>query len=181
MLKKLFKRDKKTPEPVALQPSEDKVSVLFVCMANICRSPTAQGVFTRLVEEAGLNDEIEIDSAGTISQYAGKPPDRRAQAAASERGYDLSTFRSRLVSKNDCSGFDYIIVMDETNLLDVRSICPKSCWRKIHLFMDFAPGQAGQDVPDPFAGDADDFDLVLDLAERGAAGLLAHIRENYEL
>jgi len=178
LLKKLFKRHKEETVE-ALEPSPDKISVLFVCMANICRSPTAQGVFSRLVEEQGLSDKIEIDSAGTITQYAGKPPDQRAQAAAEERGYDLSAFRARLVRKADCSGFDHIIVMDDTNLLDVRSICPRDCWPKIHLFMDYVPGKAGQDVPDPFSGDEEDFDLVLDLSEQAAAGLLAHIRKQH--
>ena len=176
MFAKLFKREKQ-PAGTALQPSGDKVSVLFVCMANICRSPTSEGVFTQMVATSDLADKIEIDSAGTISQYAGKPPDYRAQNAADERGYDLSMFRSRPVEKNDCSGFDHIIVMDETNLLDVRSVCPKACWHKIQRFMNFVPGKAGQDVPDPFTGDTDDFDLVLDLAEQAAAGLLAHIRQ----
>ena len=178
MLTKLFKREKPS---FALQPSEDKVSVLFVCMANICRSPTSQGVFAKLIEANDLTDEIEIDSAGTISQYAGKPPDHRAQAAAEERGYDLSAFRSRLVESGDCEGFDYIIVMDETNLLDVRSVCPKSCWHRIHMFMDFVPGHAGQDVPDPFSGDSEDFDRVLDLAEQASEGLLAHIRKTHSI
>lgn len=180
MFAKLFKREKETAVS-ALKPSEDKISVLFVCMANICRSPTSEGVFTQLVESNNLSDQIEIDSAGTISQYAGKPPDYRAQNAADERGYDLSMFRSRQVQKTDCTGFDHIIVMDDSNLLDVRSVCPKSCWPKIQLFMDYVPGKAGHDVPDPFTGESDDFDLVLDMAEQAAAGLLAHIRQVNEI
>jgi protein-tyrosine phosphatase len=158
------------------------VSVLFVCMGNICRSPTAQGVFSRLVEEAGLSDKIGIDSAGTLAYHVGKPPDPRAQNAANERGYDLSDFRARQVGGADCTLFDYILVMDETNMLDVSSVVPKSCWQKLHLFLDFDPaGRKGREVPDPYSGGANDFKRVLDLVEKAATGLLDHIRKTHDL
>ena len=183
----LFRRSKKKQAEMPKQdPAElvegKKVSILFVCMGNICRSPTAQGVFSRLVEEAGLSDVIGIDSAGTVSFHVGSPPDARAQRAASERGYDLSDYRARLVEGRDCELFDYILVMDETNLLDVRGVVPQSCWHKIHMFLDFDPsGRKGREVPDPYSGGANDFERVLDLVERAAAGLLEHVRTTHNL
>ncbi len=183
----LFRRSKQkknidTPTDPATLVEGKSVSILFVCMGNICRSPTAQGVFSRLVKEAGLDDKIGIDSAGTISYHVGRPPDSRAQNAAKERGYDLSEYRARLVDASDCGHFDYILVMDETNMLDVRSVLPKSCWGKLHLFLDFDPtGRKGREVPDPYSGGANDFERVLDLVERAAAGLLEHIRKTHEL
>jgi protein-tyrosine phosphatase len=183
----LFRRSRnKKNLDVPTDPSElvegKAVSILFVCMGNICRSPTAQGVFARLVEEAGLTDQIGIDSAGTLSYHVGKPPDSRAQNAAKERGYDLSDFRARLVETKDCERFDYILVMDETNMLDVRSVVPKSCWHKLHLFLDFdSTGRKGREVPDPYSGGANDFERVLDLVERAAAGLLEQVRKTHDL
>ena len=183
----LFRRSKKKqPEVEQQDPAElvegKKVSILFVCMGNICRSPTAQGVFSRLVEEAGLSDVIGIDSAGTVSFHVGRPPDARAQRAASERGYNLSEYRARLVNARDCELFDYILVMDETNMLDVRSMIPQSCWNKLHMFLDFDPsGRKGREVPDPYSGGSDDFERVLNLVERAAVGLLEHIRKAHGL
>jgi protein-tyrosine phosphatase len=181
----LFRRAKKKAEPPP-DPAElvagRKVSVLFVCMGNICRSPTAQGVFMHLVREQGLEELIGIDSAGTVSYHVGRSPDSRAQKAAGSRGYDLSEFRARLVSPTDCELFDYIVVMDETNMLDVRSVVPKSCWEKIHLFMDFdQSGRKGREVPDPYSGGANDFERVLDLVEKAASGLLNHIKTAHSL
>ncbi len=183
----LFRRSKSkknldTPIDPATLVEGKTVSVLFVCMGNICRSPTAQGVFSRLVNEAGLEDKIGIDSAGTISYHVGRPPDSRAQTAAKERGYDLSEYRARLVEAIDCERFDYILVMDETNMLDVRSVVPKSCWGKLRLFLDFDPaGRKGREVPDPYSGGANDFERVLDLVEKAAAGLLDHMRKTHNL
>lgn len=183
----LFRRTKKKKYDVIKQDIDaivdgKKVSILFVCMGNICRSPTAQGVFARLVKEAGFEEAIGIDSAGTISYHVGRPPDARAQEAAEARGYDLSEFRARLVEPKDCERFDYILVMDETNMLDVRSMLPKSCWDKLHMFLDFdTSGRKGREVPDPYSGGADDFQRVLDLVERAAAGLLSHVRNAHNL
>jgi len=177
VLQKFLK--KKTKEPVEM-PRKD-VSVLFVCMGNICRSPTAQGVFTQQIQAAGLEDKIAIDSAGTVPYHVGKAPDSRAQSAASERGYDLSSFRARLVTRADGEIYDYLIVMDETNLLDVRSVLNKKDWPKLHMFMDFMSGISGQEVPDPYSGGKDDFTHVLDLVEEASQGLLTHIRETHSL
>ncbi len=157
---------------------KEKIRVLFVCMGNICRSPTAQGVFAKQVAQSGLGEVIEIDSAGTHAYHVGKAPDPRAQRAAKRRGYDLSRLRARKVQGEDCRAFDYIIVMDEMNLLDVRSNCPKDCWDRIRLFMDFSP-QGGGEVPDPYGGESADFERVLDLVEQAARGLLAHIRSTH--
>ncbi len=180
----LFKSRKKKKPTAGYTPDLDgcQVKVLFVCMGNICRSPTAQGVFQRLIDEAGLTQSICLDSAGTISYHVGRPPDERAQQAASERGYDLSAYRARQVSSVDAARFDYIVVMDETNLLDVRSQFPKESWSKVQLLMDYAPGgRKGQEVPDPYAGGADDFERVLDLVEKAAQGLLERIRQAHQL
>jgi len=159
-----------------------EVSVLFVCMGNICRSPTAQGVFTQQVEAAGLTDKIAIDSAGTVPYHVGKAPDSRAQSAATERGYDLSDYRARLVTRADGENFDYLVVMDETNLLDVRSVLNKKDWQNLHMFLDFLPGsRPGREVPDPYSGGEEGFTLVLDLVEEASQGLLKHIQENHAL
>jgi protein-tyrosine phosphatase len=171
---------KKNKEKQVEVPRKD-VSVLFVCMGNICRSPTAQGVFTQQVQAAGLEDAIAIDSAGTVPYHVGKAPDSRAQDAANQRGYDLSDLRARLVTRADGENFDYVLVMDETNLLDVRSVLAKSDWGKLHMFLDFLPGPAGREVPDPYSGDKKNFTLVLDLVEEASAGLLKHIREAHTL
>ena len=177
MLQKFLRKNK---ESSAENPSKN-VSVLFVCMGNICRSPTAQGVFTQQVIAAGLEDAIAIDSAGTIPHHVGKSPDGRAQSAASERGYDLSSFRARLVTREDGRNYDYVVVMDEMNLLDVRSVLSKKDWRKMHMFLDFLPGPAGREVPDPYSGGKNDFKLVLDMVEEASQGLLADIQGRYNL
>ncbi len=175
MLQKFLKKNVKK----AVESPPKEVSVLFVCMGNICRSPTAQGVFTQLVEVAGLTDKIAIDSAGTVPYHVGKAPDSRAQSAATERGYDLSDYRARLVTRADGENFDYIIVMDETNLLDVRSVLAKKDWPKLHMFLDFIPGPPGREVPDPYSGGQEGFTHVLDLVEEASRGLLQHIQEEH--
>lgn len=158
------------------------VRVLFVCMGNICRSPTAEAVFARRVKQSGLAHAIEIDSAGTHAYHVNEPPDPRAREAAARRGYDLSGLRARRIIAEDCQRFDYVVVMDEMNLLDVRGKCPRSLWPRVHLFLDFVPGGAkGLEVPDPYSGGRSDFERVLDLVEPAADGLLAHIRANHGL
>ncbi len=179
MLQKFLKKN--TKKQSAEVPSRE-VSVLFVCMGNICRSPTAQGVFTQQVKAAGLTDKIWIDSAGTVPYHVGKAPDSRAQSAATERGYDLSDYRARLVTRADGENYDYIIVMDETNLLDVRSVLTKKDWQNLHMFLDFLPGgPPGREVPDPYSGGEEGFTLVLDLVEEASQGLLKHIQESHQL
>ena len=157
------------------EPAHRPVKVLFVCMGNICRSPTAEGVFKRLVEEAGLADHVLVDSAGTHDYHVGSPPDRRAQAAAARRGYDLSRLRARKFGLDDCRTFDYVLVMDRGNLNRARSICGGFA-ENVRLLMDFAPGRREREVPDPYTGGPEGFEYVLDLIEDACRGLLEDVR-----
>jgi len=159
-----------------------KIKVLFVCMGNICRSPTAEGVFTHLVREAGLSDRIEIDSAGTHGYHISKQPDKRAQAAALQRGFDLSQLQAREVYKEDFSYFDYILAMDWDNLRDLKLIRPKGEKRaQLSLFLDFAEQATEREVPDPYYGEGQGFEHVLDLVQQASTGLLEHIRLQHSL
>ena len=158
-----------------------KVRVLFVCMGNICRSPTAQGVFRQLVRQAGLMQWIEIDSAGTHSYHLGEPPDLRAQQTALERGIDLSELRARQALSEDFERFDYVLAMDQENYHHLAAICPPGREGKLMLFMDFAPGLRVREVPDPYYGGARGFQRVYDLIEAAAEGLMFDIRERYLL
>ncbi|HEX7003131.1 MAG TPA: low molecular weight protein-tyrosine-phosphatase [Trueperaceae bacterium] len=151
----------------------DKVSVLFVCLGNICRSPTAEAVFRHLVEEAELTDRVRIDSAGTGDWHVGHSPDERAVEAAKRRGYDLSPLRARQVAERDCMDHDYVIVMDTNNYETVESLCPQA---NLHRLLDFAPDQKVRDVPDPYYGGDDGFDEVLDLIEEATRGLLTDVK-----
>ncbi len=152
------------------------VRVLFVCMGNICRSPTAEGVFHRMVREAGLSNEVEIDSAGTHAYHVGASPDARAQQAARRRGYDLSGFLGRQVADQDFVKYDYILAMDRDNLGNLLKRCPESQREKVRLFLEFSQRFAGQEVPDPYFGGPQGFDAVLDMVEDAALGLLEDIR-----
>lgn len=149
--------------------------VLFVCLGNICRSPTAQGVFEHLVAEAGLEDRVEADSAGTHAYHAGEPPDERAQMEAARRGVDLSRQRARAVTESDFAEFDFILAMDSSNLSILESRCPPEYRERVARLLDFAPELGETDVPDPYYGGQHGFSRVLDLVEAGARGLLAHI------
>lgn len=151
------------------------IHILFVCMGNICRSPTAQGVFTKLVEAHRLEGAIRVDSAGTHAYHIGEPPDRRAQNAARRRGVDLSTLTARQVYDSDFHEFDYILAMDQANLENLRQRCPDEHRHKLHLFLDFAPDQTEDEVPDPYYGNRSGFDRVLDLTDAAARGLLLDI------
>ena len=151
------------------------VKILFVCLGNICRSPTAEGVFTQLVEKEGLVDRVVIDSAGTGEWHIGSPPDARACKAAAARGYDLTALRGRLVTRKDFETFDYVLAMDEENVRALKRIAPRELAHKIRLFTEFGSRGASH-VPDPYAGGAQGFELVLDLVEDAAQGLLRHIR-----
>ncbi len=157
-----------------------KVKVLFVCMGNICRSPTAQGVFEALVAEAGLQEQIQIDSAGTHAYHVGEPPDSRATQAACRRSIDLSEQRARRVESGDFVHFDYLVAMDRSNLDDLLSICPDQHRDKVRLLLAFADADTVADVPDPYYGGAQGFERVLDLVEQGARGLLADIRRRLD-
>jgi protein-tyrosine phosphatase len=149
----------------------EKTSVLFVCMGNICRSPTAEGVFRHYVVEAGLDEQIVIDSAGTHAYHVGNPPDRRAKAAAERRGISLGNLRARRVSDVDFERFDYIIAMDEDNIAHLKDESPPEHRSKVRLFLEFSSGRE-REVPDPYYGGAAGFERVLDLVEEASRGLL---------
>ena len=159
--------------------SNSKVSVLFVCMGNICRSPTAEGVFQHKVTQANLDEKITIDSAGTHAYHVGNPPDGRAQSAALKRDIDLSTQRARKVSIDDFQAFDYVIAMDEDNKDDLLSLCPSGYEDRVYLFLDFASSDETE-VPDPYYGQGYGFEIVLDLVEAASEGLLNHIKQNHQ-
>jgi len=154
----------------------DKVKVLFVCMGNICRSPTAHGVFRKLVEIENLSHLIEIDSAGTHAYHVGKPPDSRSQQTAESRGIDLSDLRARQARSEDFSLFDYVIAMDKDNYRSLLAICPAGEESSLHLFMDFAPQMPTTEVPDPYYGGPAGFERVFDLVDTAARGLLNDIK-----
>jgi protein-tyrosine phosphatase len=146
-----------------------------VCLGNICRSPTAQGVFETQVEQRGLTGVIEVDSCGTGDWHVGNAPDHRAAAAAGRRGYDLSRLRARQVEAADFDVFDYILAMDGENLEDLEAMCPHDYQGHLGLFLDFAGSRAPRDVPDPYYGSEGGFDLVLDLIESASEGLLREL------
>jgi protein-tyrosine phosphatase len=152
--------------------------VLFVCMGNICRSPTAEGVFRHLVEEQGLGGKIIIDSAGTHDYHIGDAPDARSQAAAARRGYDLSRLRARQVVRDDFSRFEYVLAMDQANLGLLQQQCPENYRNRLKLFLEFADDGALREVPDPYYGGAQGFEQVLDLVENAGRGLLRAIIKN---
>ena len=152
------------------------ISVLFVCMGNICRSPTAEGVFRRHVAEAGLDDLFEIDSAGTHAYHVGEPPDRRAQEAATRRGFSLADIRARRVAAGDFERFHHIIAMDEDNLVMLHEQADATYREKIRLFLEFGSGPETE-VPDPYYGGATGFERVLDLVEDASRGLLERLRQ----
>ena len=145
-------------------------------MGNICRSPTAQGVFEYLVEEASLGEQIHVDSAGTHAYHIGEKPDKRATQAAAGRGIDLTGQRARRVESADFLRFDYLLAMDSGNLQDLVSICPQQHQNKIRLFLDFAEDLTEREVPDPYYGGPQGFERVLDLIEMGAHALLNDVR-----
>lgn len=149
--------------------------VLFVCLGNICRSPTAHGVFERIVEDASLQAQIDVDSAGTGAWHRGHAPDRRAQQAAACRGYDLSGLRARQVCLEDFDRFDYLLAMDNDNLAELRAMRPASFQGELCLFLNFAEDASVAEVPDPYYGGAGGFEDVLDLVEQASRGLLQHI------
>jgi protein-tyrosine phosphatase len=155
------------------------IKVLFVCMGNICRSPTAQGTFEKVVKEANLEKKIFIDSAGTHAYHVGEQPDPRSQSTAKNRGLDLSKQRARKVSLEDFEEFDYILAMDKDNLFSLRLICPDEHLDKIKLFLDYAPESGFKEVPDPYYGGEKGFELVFDLTIAASKGLLETIRRDH--
>ena len=163
------------------EPLMKKASVLFVCMGNICRSPTAEGVFRDFVTRSGLDHAIHIDSAGTHAYHIGKSPDVRASAAATRRGYDLSALRGRQVSEQDFLVFDYLLAMDQDNLSNLKRICPAGHEHKVTLFLEHSRNFSEREVPDPYYGGAQGFEHVLDMVEDAAQGLLDKLIEAHSL
>ena len=156
-----------------------KLSVLFVCLGNICRSPTAHGVFATLVDQAGYGDLIQVDSAGTGDWHLDHAPDQRTSQVAASKGYDLSELRARLVTSADFNQFDYIIAMDNANLKDLRAMQPEGYAGHLGLFLDFSEQPAVREVPDPYYGGEDGFELVFGLVEDASKGLLRHIHASH--
>jgi protein-tyrosine phosphatase len=156
------------------------LKVLFVCTGNICRSPIAEGVFRQQVKAAGLSRRVHADSAGMLDYHAGEPPDPRAQAAAKKRSYDLSRLRARQVRAEDFHEYDHVLAMDAGHLAQLRRLSPVEHRHKLRLFLDFAPHVGRSEVPDPYYGTDQGFELVLDLAEAACAGLLDHLRRELE-
>ncbi|MEK7991324.1 MAG: low molecular weight protein-tyrosine-phosphatase [Thiotrichaceae bacterium] len=155
------------------------IKVLFVCMGNICRSPTAEGVFTHLVQQANLQEKIHIDSAGTHAYHIGEPPDLRSQQVARKRGIDMSQLRARRVAADDFEEFDYVLAMDRDNYSILKRACPKGQEHKLSMFLDFAPDLNVKEVPDPYYGGGNGFEHVLDLIEAASRGLLDDIRQQH--
>jgi protein-tyrosine phosphatase len=151
--------------------------VLFICLGNICRSPTAEGVLRALAAREAPELPLEIDSAGTAGYHVGEPPDPRARHAAARRGYDLSELRARVVEPGDFERFDLILAMDQDNLRVLRRRAPAHVHQRLRLFLEFAPDSGTDDVPDPYYGGTKGFEEVLDLVESAARGLLAHLRQ----
>ncbi len=151
--------------------------ILVVCMGNICRSPTADGVLRKKVADAGLTEALVIDSAGTHGYHAGHAPDQRSQAEAQKNGYDLSDIESRRVTEEDFYAFDLILAMDQDNLAHLRDMEPDDGRATLRLFLDYHPSRRGEEVPDPYYGGRAGFAHVLDLIEVAADGLLAELSD----
>ncbi|CAK0739783.1 putative low molecular weight protein-tyrosine-phosphatase slr0328 [Gammaproteobacteria bacterium] len=154
----------------------EKIKILFVCMGNICRSPTAQGVFARLIQEHNLGHRFEIDSAGTHAYHVGEPPDRRSQEAAARRGVDLNALRARHVAPKDFEHYHYLLAMDRDNYHTLRQAAPPKYLHKVRLFLEFAPHLPIDEVPDPYYGGPDGFEQVLDIVDAAARGLLTELQ-----
>lgn len=150
------------------------MKVLFVCLGNICRSPSAEGVFRRALEQAGLEQRITVDSCGIGDWHAGNPPDARAQAAAERRDINISGLSARQFSRDDFQAFDYILPMDYGNLRDIRAMAPAAHGAHVELFLAFAGTPQGE-VPDPYYGGEQGFEDVLDMIEAASQGLIEHI------
>ena len=159
--------------------SSPKVSVLFVCLGNICRSPTAEGIFRRLLQHRGYDGRIHVDSAGTSNYHIDEPPDPRAIAKAQRSGIDISRLRGRQVSRSDFEQFDYILAMDSENLDDLLRRCPKKYRDRVRLLMEFAPHTNVRAVPDPYFGGEAGFDHVYELIEAASEGLLEAIEREH--
>jgi protein-tyrosine phosphatase len=166
------------PQPPAAPPER---SVLFVCMGNICRSPTAESVFRAHALRAGVHDRLLIDSAGIGDWHVGLPPDERAITHARRRGYDLSSLRARQVALDDFTRFQWIFAMDRRNLRDLSALRPASYTGHLGLFLDMVPNTTLREVPDPYFGGSEGFETVLELCERASEALLARMISVHDL
>lgn len=161
--------------------TKNKINILFVCMGNICRSPTAHGVFDEMVREHGMEDVIHVDSAGTHAYHIGERPDPRAREVAKNNGYDISYVRARGLSEKDYFKFDYLLAMDKTNLSSLQVKSPLNERDKLQLFLNFHPEKSGEEVPDPYFKDSDLFGTVFELVEQGCQHLLKAMRNRHHL
>ena len=153
------------------------MKILFVCLGNICRSPTAEAVFRAVAAREAPELLIEVDSAGTAGYHIGEPPDVRTRQAATRRGYDMSPLRARIVELNDFEDFDLILAMDRENLTALHHRAPAHRRDRVRLFLEFAPDATVTEVPDPYYGGPNGFEEVLDLVEAATQGLLQHLRQ----
>ena len=156
----------------------NKIRVLMVCLGNICRSPTAEAMLRRKVHEAGLDDRIEVDSAGTADYHVDSPPDRRAIAHGERRGLEMRHLRGRQVSREDFERLDHVLAMDEDNLMNLRRLRPSGSHAKLALLLSYAPEAGALEVPDPYYGGPEGFETVLDLVEAAADGFIASVVSN---
>lgn len=155
------------------------MKILFVCLGNICRSPTAEGVFRKKAADAGILERLTVDSAGTNNYHPGEPPDPRTQKHALARGYDLSALRARAVQDHDFEQFDWLLAMDSLNYSTLLHRAEPAARTKIKRFMEFAPQLNVREVPDPYYGERGDFEYVLDLVEAASDGLIAHVTQHF--
>jgi len=160
-----------------LEPRPQTAKVLFVCTANICRSPTAEGVFRHLTMAENVHEHVGIDSAGTHAYHIGEAPDKRSMAAAARRGYDLSELRARKITASDFVEFDYILAMDRDHLSILERSAPAEHRAKVAMFLDFSSHHRGDEVPDPYYGGEQGFEFVLDMIEDASEGLLAALKK----
>jgi protein-tyrosine phosphatase len=153
------------------------VRILFVCLGNICRSPSAEAVLRAIAAREAPELGIEVDSAGTAGYHIGEPPDERSQEAARRRGYDMAPLRARIIAPEDFEQFDLILAMDQANLSTLRRRAPAAVRERVRLFLEFAPDAGADEVPDPYYGGPAGFEQVLDLVESASRGLIAHLRD----
>lgn len=151
--------------------------ILFVCLGNICRSPTAAAVLRAVAAREAPELSLEVDSAGTAGYHIGEPPDPRTRQAAARRGYDLTQLRARIVEPSDFEHFDLILAMDRENLLALQRRAPDTARERLRLFLEFGPSGVPEEVPDPYYGGPNGFEEVLDLIEAATRGLLTHLRQ----